>query len=610
MTTLTPTPSSTGNSDGSTASGSNVSNSELNYRRDPLYLHPSDTSGLQLVPNQLTQQNYLIWSRSMMIALKSKNKLGFVDGSYKQPADRTSEAYLNWSYVDSAVLRWLLNSMCADLYETYMYTPTARQIWRSLEEKYGTSNRPQIHQIQKQLASLHRVLKKADDIYNSNYVDQFLMGLGEEYENVVSNILLMDPIPSYNKVYAMVARVERQRSVNTSNAIEASALLARANEQQRNAVDRSAGMKYEDRKKEKASRYYSHCGRTGHIIEACFKKHGYPEWFKEYKLQKGSKQSSTDEDRKKMAEIVQEELKKLLKNKSVGEESPVHASYFADFAGNTTTKYSNYFDDTEKKVRWIIDSGAFSHVTGNLNFLVDAKKPRGKNTVQLPDEVNKIVELVGKVHITEGLFLENVLYVPDFKYNLISESKLTLQSGVQVLFNQGGCVMQDQLTKRQLANGRMVKNLYVLDFEEKNKHSGLLACDSEGGDDGDLWHKRLGHPSEDVLSRVVTVGTCSKNKEVKEVQGVKIDDRSKVTDAVDFDLISKDGESQVQEELFPHEEEDMQQVDTTEVGESRRVEESSSVLIPNTSEIPVVSTEGNQETTQSRLSTRERKKPS
>ncbi|KAF7834786.1 uncharacterized protein G2W53_009645 [Senna tora] len=508
-----------------------------------------DTSGLQLVPNQLTQQNYLIWSRSMMIALKSKNKLGFVDGSYKQPADRTSEAYLNWSYVDSAVLRWLLNSMCADLYETYMYTPTARQIWRSLEEKYGTSNRPQIHQIQKQLASLHRVLKKADDIYNSNYVDQFLMGLGEEYENVVSNILLMDPIPSYNKVYAMVARVERQRSVNTSNAIEASALLARANEQQRNAVDRSAGMKYEDRKKEKASRYCSHCGRTGHIIEACFKKHGYPEWFKEYKLQKGSKQSSTDEDRKKMAEIVQEELKKLLKNKSVGEESPVHASYFADFAGNTTTKYSNYFDDTEKKVRWIIDSGAFSHVTGNLNFLVDAKKPRGKNTVQLPDEVNKIVELVGK----------------------------------------------DQLTKRQLANGRMVKNLYVLDFEEKNKHSGLLACDSEGGDDGDLWHKRLGHPSED---------------EVKEVQGVKIDDRSKVTDAVDFDLISKDGESQVQEELFPHEEEDMQQVDTTEVGESRRVEESSSVLIPNTSEIPVVSTEGNQETTQSRLSTRERKKPS
>ncbi|KAF7833279.1 uncharacterized protein G2W53_015612 [Senna tora] len=559
MTTPTPTPSSTGNSDGSTSSGSNVSNSELNYRKDPLYLHPSNTS---------------------------------------------------------------------DLYETYMYTPTDRQIWKSLEEKYGTSNRPQIHLIKKQLASLHRgndslasysnkleklwnelqclqpkpsgcstcvdcecgSFKKADDIYNSNYVDQFLMGLGEEYENVVSNILLMDPIPSYNKVYAMVARVERQRSVNTSNAIEASALLARANEKQRSVADKSAGMKYEDRKKEKASRYCSHCGRTRHIIEACFKKHGYPEWFKEYKNQKGkrnsdsvnavvddaiagSKQSSTDEDRKKMAEIVQEELKKLLKNKSAGEESPVHASYFADFAGNITTKCSNYFDDTGKKVRWIIDSGASSHVTGNLNFLFDAKKPRGKNTIKLPDGVNKIVELVGKVLITEGLLLENVLYVPDFKYNLIS----------------------DQLTKRQLANGRMVKNLYVLDLEEKDKHNGLLAYDIGSGDDGDLWHKRLGHPSEDVLSRIITLG------EIQEAQEVKVDDRSKVIQGVDFDLVSRDGECQEQEEVLSHGEEDIQQVDTTEVGESSRIEEPSSVPISDTSVIPVISTEGNQETAQNRL---------
>ncbi|KAF7801584.1 uncharacterized protein G2W53_040695 [Senna tora] len=54
---------------------------KLNYRRDPYYLHPSDTIGLQLVPNQLNQSNYMIWSRSMVIALRSKNKLGFVDGS-------------------------------------------------------------------------------------------------------------------------------------------------------------------------------------------------------------------------------------------------------------------------------------------------------------------------------------------------------------------------------------------------------------------------------------------------------------------------------------------------------------------------------------------------
>ncbi|KAF7844020.1 uncharacterized protein G2W53_000925 [Senna tora] len=512
MSDSTVTPVSVVKPDGSTSSGSSANNLELNYCRDPLYLHPSDTSGMQLVPNQLMQQNYMIWSRSMIIALHSKNKLGFVDGSYKQPADRTSEAYINWSYVDSAVLRWLLNSMCTDLYETYMYTPTAHQIWKSLEEKYGTSNRPQIHHIKKQLASLHRdcecgSFKKADEIYTENYVDQFLMGLGEEYENVVSNILLMDPIPSYNKVYAMVARVEKQRSVNTSNAIEASALLVRNNEQQRSVVEKSASLKYEDRKKEKASRYCTHCCKTGHTADACFKKHGYPEWFKEYKAQKGkrntdsvnaaiddtsagSRVSNNDEERKMMAEIIQEELKKMMKSKAPGEESPVHA---------------------RKKIRWIIDSGASSHVTGNLSFLFETKKPRGKNTVQLPDGVNKTVELVGK----------------------------------------------DKLIKKQLATGVMVRNLYVLDIEEKRRHTSLLACESE--DVADLWHNRV--------------------QKSKVVDNDGIGESSRLINDAESDLLvgGRDNEFQEQEEISVQDVHDVQQTDTADVDESNGIEESTSV---------------------------------
>ncbi|KAF7802733.1 putative mitochondrial protein [Senna tora] len=472
-------------------SGSSSSNSEVNYRRDPLYLHPSDTSGVQLVPNQLTQHNYLIWSRSMIIALRSKNKLGFVDGSLKQPTDRSSDAYLSWSFVDSAVTRWLLNSMCTELYEAYMFTPTAHEIWKELEEKYGTSNRPQIFHIKKQLAALERgndslavystklkklwdelhclqpkpcgctvcancdcgSLKKIDSIYTANYVDQFLMGLGEAYENVVSNIHLMDPIPSYNKVYSMVARIEMQRSVtasaSSSNIVEGSALMVKNNEQQKSlaeavnmAVNNVVNSRFVDRKKEKASRYCNHCARTGHTAETCFKKHGYPEWFNEYKNSKKGKKSSdsvnaaigdsnagsgsknVEMDKKAMAEIIQEELKKLMRTKGTSDESPISASYFTDFASNLILKTYDYFDDNDKGVKWIVDSGASSHVTGNKLLLFDTRKPKGKNTVQLPDGVVKVVELIGRVKVMEGITLENVLFVPDFKYNLMLPTAL------------------------------------------------------------------------------------------------------------------------------------------------------------------------------------------
>ena len=57
---------------------------------------------------------------------------------------------------------------------------------------------------------------------------QFLMGLNESFDGIQSQILLLDPLPSVNKVYSMVLRIEKQREVSdlfTEN-LENTALLA------------------------------------------------------------------------------------------------------------------------------------------------------------------------------------------------------------------------------------------------------------------------------------------------------------------------------------------------------------------------------------------------
>nr|KYP34637.1 hypothetical protein KK1_044388 [Cajanus cajan] len=45
---------------------------------------------------------------------------------------------------------------------------------------------------------------------------QFLRGLNESFSNVRSNILMMDPLPSINKVFSYV--VQQQREINNSDA--------------------------------------------------------------------------------------------------------------------------------------------------------------------------------------------------------------------------------------------------------------------------------------------------------------------------------------------------------------------------------------------------------
>ncbi|KAH0776616.1 hypothetical protein KY290_008027 [Solanum tuberosum] len=54
-------------------------------RNHPLYLHPSNTLGCALTSGQLTRaENYALWSRSMLITLRAKSKIGFVLGTCRK----------------------------------------------------------------------------------------------------------------------------------------------------------------------------------------------------------------------------------------------------------------------------------------------------------------------------------------------------------------------------------------------------------------------------------------------------------------------------------------------------------------------------------------------
>jgi len=62
-------------------SGSRPQRIPESYNNDPLYLQGSDFPGMQLVNVKLNGSNFQKWSRAVKIALKTKTKLGFIDGS-------------------------------------------------------------------------------------------------------------------------------------------------------------------------------------------------------------------------------------------------------------------------------------------------------------------------------------------------------------------------------------------------------------------------------------------------------------------------------------------------------------------------------------------------
>ncbi|KAG7549162.1 Retrotransposon Copia-like N-terminal [Arabidopsis thaliana x Arabidopsis arenosa] len=71
---------------------------------NPFYLHAADNSGVNLVLDKLTgESNYHTWRRSLIKALNSKNKLGFIYGTIVRPPETHSD-YGSWTRCNDMIL--------------------------------------------------------------------------------------------------------------------------------------------------------------------------------------------------------------------------------------------------------------------------------------------------------------------------------------------------------------------------------------------------------------------------------------------------------------------------------------------------------------------------
>ena len=84
------------------------------------------------------------------------------------------------------------------------------------------------------------------------------------------------------------------------------------------------------------------------------------------------------------------------------------------------------------------------------------------STVTLPDGKCVSVTHVRIVILSEVLTLQGVLFVPSFKYNLLSVSKLSSQTNGSVVFTPKHCFMQDLSLKKPLVLGSFCAGLYLL----------------------------------------------------------------------------------------------------------------------------------------------------
>ncbi|KAH0776254.1 hypothetical protein KY290_007665 [Solanum tuberosum] len=307
-------------SEGSTTgiSADPIDGIEKNHNH-PLYLHPSYTPGSVLTSVQLTgTENYSLWSRSMMINLRAKSNLGFVLGTCRK-SDYKPDLEEQWEKCNAFLLAWIMNTVSNELLSGIMYASDAVMVWGDLNKRFNKVDGSRSYQLHRDICTLSQ-----GNLTVSRYFTKLRL-LWDEFDALVpppscsydksrSQILMMNPIPSVSKAYAMIAADESQRvtagsrinsDLNDSMTLyaERGKCVHHSNESMALYVGRGgytnagAGNNYNNpnpRQKKNWHLFCDYCKLHGYTKDICFQLIGYPaDWKFKKKFGPGGSSSGT-----------------------------------------------------------------------------------------------------------------------------------------------------------------------------------------------------------------------------------------------------------------------------------------------------------------------------
>lgn len=246
----------------------------------------------------------------MEIALSSKRKLGFVNGTVVRDEDDRTKGDL-WDTCNDTIIGWIMGSVSEPIKQTIMYMMTVREIWVYLEERFSVSNGSLKYKLNKELYEIKQASSSISEYYTSlksvweelesldqlpsldesseetkkfleafekqkeeKRLFQFLNGLNESYGALRSQILMITLLPSVDFACSSLQQEESQRNVLNpmKGVMETSVMFSRG------PVE---GM------------MCSACGVKDHTKDRCWTLIGYPKWHPKYKAPYRGKEANT-----------------------------------------------------------------------------------------------------------------------------------------------------------------------------------------------------------------------------------------------------------------------------------------------------------------------------
>jgi transposase InsO family protein len=157
----------------------------------------------------------------------------------------------------------------------------------------------------------------------------------------------------------------------------------------------------------------------------------------------------------------------------------------------------------EHDKRWCLDSGASSHMCSEKAKFQEMKTTKVQTLNLANSWSTKIVgsgtvKLSVEEHLT--VRLDETLYVPDLRSNVLSVAKLT-EHGFEVIFRRNEAIVTNPDTGENVIVARRDKDMYYID--ELSEESRVSQTRSQISMSLQEWHERFGHLNEKDLKNII-----------------------------------------------------------------------------------------------------------
>ncbi|KAI5319029.1 hypothetical protein L3X38_038737 [Prunus dulcis] len=523
---------------------------------------------LGMLTIRLNDDNFLKWSYQLESVLQGYDLFGHFDGSSVSPPKfaivdeegatyELTTAYKDWIRTDKALLSLLIASLSDEALEYVIGSQTAREAWLHLCDRYASVSRARINHLKTELQtaqkggdSIERFLLRlkhirdqlraaAVHISDDDFVIAALNGLPPEYAIIKTLLIARDSPITLKEFRAQLLAAEQTAELHIVHHYGLYAANSSASAQPSSVVSGQGLLPTPLHSQPPPSRGFSSSrGRFngGRNHQSQFRSSGFrgapPSNFGysgSYKVvpecQICSKRGHTAANCYFRHAPSSDASSPVVECQICGKRGHAaldcyHRSNYA-FQGQAPpssltamTAQSSYSPEQV----WIADTGASHHMVGDASQLHNLTSCDVPENVTVGNGEGLAILNLGTTSIscanTRSLSLPSVFHVPKLKANLLSVHQLCRDNNCLITFDVSGFCIQDKLTKQIVLQGKSNHGLYHIPLAPSVlKHASCLSSAPVAylGQQikSSLWHKRLGHPTNEVVKLMLQASAVS-----------------------------------------------------------------------------------------------------